>query len=157
MSQADERCSKEEEPVNVPKTLLAAATLFATLLVSGCPRGDGSSSGRPARERPPLRPPKKRLLEREAEAAVMDLMDDLRCDEYLKRIKAEEELDELMEENPVAVAPYLVQLLDEPQLDIRVAVIRMFVKHMVTYLTKPCSTLTSKKERMPSLVRIWTS
>ncbi len=115
-------------PLNVHRISFVCA-LLATLVVSGCRGGNDTSSNLPPRHRPPLRAPREGSLEKEKEAAVMDWMDDLRGDDYLKRVKAEEELDKLMKEDPVEVAPYLVQLLDEPQLDIRVAVIRLFMKY----------------------------
>ncbi len=115
-------------PLNVHRIGFVCA-LLASLVVSGCLVGNDTSSSLPPRDRPQLRAPKRSPLEKEKEAAVMDWMDDLRGDDYLKRVKAEEELDKLMKEDPAGVAPYLVQLLDEPQLDIRVAVIRLFVKY----------------------------
>ena len=105
-----------------------AGALLAALLVSGCMHRGGERR-LPAREKLPLRLPRKRLLAKEDEAAAMDLMDGLRSDDYLKRVKAKEDIEKLVAMNPVGVAPYLVQLLDEPQLDTRMEVIRIYMKH----------------------------
>jgi hypothetical protein len=105
-----------------------AGALLAALLVSGCV--DREAERRlPPREKPPLRLPRKRLLAKEDEDAVMDLMDGLRGDDYLKRVKAKEDIEKLVALNPVETAPYLVQMLDEPQLDTRMEVIRIYMKH----------------------------
>ncbi len=105
---------------------LRLATLVATsLALAGCPR-DGSESSAPR-----LKVPRARL-DRETQDAVMALLDEMRGRDYVARVKAEEELERRIRgEAPggLDVVPYLVQLLDEPQWDVRAATFRLLMKY----------------------------
>ena len=105
------------------------AAFAAAFLFAGCRPQVAPVRYESPSDRPPLRRPKKRQLARDDEARLMNLMEDLRCNDYLKRLKAKEDIEGLAAGDPTSVGPYLVQLLDEPYLDVRIEVIRILVDH----------------------------
>lgn len=105
--------------------LRLATLVAASLALAGCPP-DGSDSSALR-----LRRPRKRL-DRETQDAVMTLLDEMRGRDYVARVKAEEEIERRIRgEAPggLDVVPYLVQLLDEPQWDVRAATFRLLMKY----------------------------
>ena len=122
----------------MPRGLRLTALAAASLALAGCPFGGGEreGAGGPGGR---LKTPRERL-DRETEEAVMALLEDMRGKDYLTRVKAEEELERRIKKEielciKVGVTPrprvvvYLLQLLDEPQWDVRAATFRILMKY----------------------------
>jgi hypothetical protein len=82
------------------------------------------------RPMPRLKLPKNRLP-RKDEDAILELLDDMRGvdADYLARRKGEETLRKLMEKQPKEISAYVVQLLDDPQWDVRAGALRLLIEY----------------------------
>ena len=123
---------------SVPRGLCLSALAAASLALAGCPVGGGRREGA-GEAGGRLKVPRERL-DRETEDVVMALLEDMRGKDYLTRVKAEEELERRIKKEielsiKVGVTPrprvvsYLLQLLDEPQWDVRAATFRILMKY----------------------------
>ena len=107
---------------------LVAAVVLA---LAGCPLGEEPLDVGARKPKTPLRMPRERL-DRGNEEVVLALLDQMRGGDnadYLGRVKAEEELDRHMREHGPGAVPYLVQLLDDPQWDVRAATLRLLMRY----------------------------
>jgi hypothetical protein len=90
--------------------------------LAGCPKEAGEDG------LPPLALPASRL-EREREKQLLELLDDIRGDEYLARVRAEEKIEEMVETSSLgevaSVAGYMVQLTTDRRLDVRTSAVRL--------------------------------
>jgi hypothetical protein len=113
----------------------SAALLIAVALASaGCPAPEETSAAKSGagRARRGALYPGRRIGEREVEAAVMALLDKLRSGEYMARVGAQAEIERRVaspSEGGEAVLPYVVPLLSDPHVDVRLAAFEILAVH----------------------------